>query len=124
MTTKKAQKELQIIADDYTNSELKRTVAEMIIGEVEGYDKADDWFNDLLSHGCVSGMVGGLIYYTDTYKFYDDNYSDIEDLRAELSQMYGEDFNVPGDQDLKNWWAWCAFEETSRQIASDLGIEV
>lgn len=121
MTYKKAKKELQKIADDYKNTELKRNVAEMIIDEADGYETIEGWFEDLFNHGCVSGMVGGLIHYVDTHKFYDDNYSDIEDLRFELEEKCGEAFNVKDD--LKNFYAWLAFEETAREIYHDLGFD-
>lgn len=122
MKYKTAVKKLQSIADDYQQTALVRKVAEMIIDQADGYEVIDDWFNDLFQHGCISGMVGDLIYYSDTHKFYDDNYDDIENLRYEFEQSTGE--KLQPDNDLKNWFAWFAFEETSRTIAQELGIEI
>lgn len=79
------------------------------------------FFSDLLQHGCQSGMVGKLIYYHDTHKFFDKYYNEIEDLRYELEESFGSPLQPKGD--LKNWFAWMAFEETSRIIADELAIE-
>lgn len=115
-------KRLQDLADDYQQTGLIRKVSEIIIDQLEGYDEAETFFEDLFNHGCMSGMIGDLIYYNDTHKFYDDNYSDIEDLRYEYETELGEVLKPVGD--LKNWYAWFAFEETSRKIAQELVFEI
>lgn len=79
------------------------------------------FFSDLLQHGCQSGMVGKLIYYTDTHKFFDKYYNEIEDLRTELEESFGSPLQPKGD--LKNWFSWMAFEETARIIADELAIQ-
>lgn len=89
--------------------------------EALDYDTLTGFFSDLLQHGCQSGMVGSLIYYCDTHKFYDTHYSNIEDIRYELEQSLGEALKPNGD--LKNWYAWLGFEETARQLADELGID-
>lgn len=81
-------------------------------GEIETF------FSDLLNHGCQSGMIGSLIYYTDTHKFYDRHYYEIENLREELEEEFGEPLRPKGD--LKNWYAWMAFEETARSVADEI----
>ena len=54
-----------------------------IINEVEdwlsNYDETDkkSYLEDLQQHGCVSGMVGNLIYYHDTCKFYNKHRQEI-----------------------------------------------
>ena len=78
------------------------------------------FFSDLLQQGCQSGMVGKLIYYHDTHKFFDKYYNEIEDLRSELEESFGSPLQPKGD--LKNWFAWMAFEETARIIADELTI--
>lgn len=80
------------------------------------------FFSDLLQHGCVSGMVGSLIYYADTHKFFDTNYEAIETLRDDVETNLGEPLIIKGD--LKNFLAWFSFEETAYQMALELGLEV
>jgi len=75
------------------------------------------FFSDLLTHGCQSGMIGSLIYYRDTHQFYDTHYDEIEALRMDLEESTGVQLHPKGD--LKNWYAWLAFEETARVIVSE-----
>ncbi|MDI1256736.1 MAG: hypothetical protein PSV16_11615 [Flavobacterium sp.] len=65
-------------------------------------------------------MIEKLVYYHDTHKFYDTHYYEIEELREELENSFGEPLQAKGD--LKNWFAWMAFEETARFIAEELGL--
>lgn len=111
---------LERISDDYRQSDLKRYVAKSILSKSDGYEKIENWFNDLLSHGCSSGMIGELIYYTDTHEFYDEFYSDIEDLRYETEQSTG--LKLAPDGDLKNWFAWFAYKQTVYKIGNEIGI--
>lgn len=85
-----------------------------------GYE-IETFFADLLHHGCQSGMIGTLIYYHDTHAFYDAHYQEIEELRYELEETFGEPLKPQGD--LKNWYAWLAFEETARKIVDEFEIE-
>ena len=61
------------------------------------------FFSDLLQHGCISGVVGKLIYYTDTHAFYDKHYEEIEELRTEYETSTGESLQL--NSDLKNFLA-------------------
>ena len=52
-----------------------KTIKEIVLQDKtekdsEGYAT---YLNDVLEHGCVSGMVGGLTYYHDTEKFFEDH---------------------------------------------------
>ncbi len=96
------------------------TIKACVAQEALDYDCEDveTFFSDLLQYGCVSGMISSLIYYVDTHKFFDDHYDEIEELRYEFEDMLGEPVKPNGD--LKNWFAWFAFEETARKLADDL----
>ncbi len=101
---------------------IRYEVAQDCLNDTEDSYSIKDWFNDLLSHGCQSGMIGHLIYYDDTHKFYDKYYDEIEEIRQELEDSLGQALNPEGD--LKNWYAWLGYEETARKIAEELGLEV
>lgn len=90
--------------------------------EALDYDNPATFFSDLQSHGCVSGLVNSLIYYTDTHAFYDKHYDAIETLRNEFEEDLGEPLMIKGD--LKNSLAWFAFEQTAYQMACELGINI
>ncbi len=65
-------------------------------------------------------MVGSLIYYADTHKFFDAHYNEIEELRQEYETLVGQPLHINGD--LKNFMAWFAFEEIAWQIVNELNI--
>lgn len=114
-------KKLNLFAQYLTNDDLVRDVAKSLMVYLENYTKAEDFFNDLFRSGCSSGIISELIYYVDTYKFFDDHYSDIMDL-VEENKENGLDLNE--FTDLKNSLAWFAYEETARKLAQNIGIEV
>jgi hypothetical protein len=72
---------------------------------------------DVLNYGCQSGAVGALIYYKDTHKWFDTYYDEIMELTEEIENSTGEKLHHNGD--LKNWYAWLSFEETTRQLLED-----
>lgn len=118
-------KELQRICENYGSyTDLERAVAHRIIDQVEDNASFKCFMSDLMQHGCISGMVTSLIYYKDTHDFYDSMYDDIETLRYDYEQETGCKIELPADQDLKNWFAWFAFEHTAQTLASKLGVEI
>lgn len=116
-TLSRAQRKIleDLTTDD--RSSLNAAVAEHILAE----DEPIYWLTGLLQNGCVSGWVNELIYYSDTHAFYDKHYDEIEDMRMDYECEIGEPLRVHSD--LKNWFAWFAYEQTARRIAEELGIE-
>lgn len=111
-------------------------------------DAVQNWLNDypaeeregaledLLTHGCQSGMVGELIYYKDTTAFYDNHREEINVLLAEMLDNIGytSPANLFGDKwdstdplalDIQNQnlLAWFGFEEAARKIATSISEE-
>lgn len=80
------------------------------------------FLKDVLNHGCVSGTVGQLVYFSDTKAFYIKFIDEIESLKEELEEEIGEPLkmNFPN----YNWLAWFGYEETARRIAEKLGLEM
>lgn len=85
-------------------------------------ENVETYFRDLLQHGCQSGMVSGLVYYTDTKAFYIRHIDEIDELREEMEQSIGEPIEI--GHPVYNWLAWFGYEETARKIADELGIEI
>ena len=117
MTTKL--KELKQVLQDAKDSVdnyhgLCDSVIEWITSRTDNIEEAEIFFEDLLQHGCVSGMVSHLIYYTDTAQYYDEFYDEIEELRENFEDETGAALKINGD--LKNWFAWFAFEEIVRKM--------
>lgn len=117
MNDKKLRKKLQKIARQRGDS-IRKEVAEEVFNH--SYNEVKDFFEDLRNNGCASGMIGKLIYYYDTHKFFNKHYSEIEDLRYEYEEMTGVTLQPQGD--LMNWYAWFSFEEVARQLATELNI--
>ncbi len=99
-----------------------RTLRSAVAREALDYDNPADFFSDLQNHGCVSGLVSSLIYYTDTHAFFDKYYEEIEDLRCEYEEETGEQIHL--QHDLKNFLAWFAFEETAYRLAVELELDI
>lgn len=112
---------------------LERSVADWYESECEdGYTSA---ISDLMQNGCVSGMVGHLIYYSDTTAFYRQHKREIWQL---LDQMLDE-CGLERTQDLLSDWdggdrwaedthnqnllAWFAFEVTAQNLANSAGMD-
>ena len=87
-----------------------------------------------LSHGCSSGVVGHLIYYSDTLAFYKEHQKEIGALLTESC----DDSGLSPHELLKDWdksdplaleasnqnlLAWFAFEETGFRLAGAMGVE-
>jgi len=108
---------LKQILKDHPQS-IKAEVAE----EALDHDDPKTFFKDLLQHGCISGMVGKLIYYKDTHTFYDKHYAEIEELREEYEESTGEPLKIPSD--LKNFLAWFSFEQVAYQLVSEIEPEL
>jgi len=93
------------------------SIQSAVAQEVLDYDDPQSFFSDLQQHGCVSGMVNSLIYYSDTHAFYDKHYSEIEELRTDYEESTGEPLQIKGD--LKNYLAWFTFEQMAYELGND-----
>ena len=91
------------------------TLAKFVANEaLDREESVEQWFEDLLQYGCISGMVSGLIYYTETEAFFDKYYYEIMELKEEYEESIGQSMNIP--YQLKNHLAWFGFEETALRI--------
>ena len=110
---------------------LKEVAQEWIEEKIaDGYTKQEA-IDELMAHGCQSGMVSGLIYYTDTTKFFEEHKGEINELLKELLSSTGGsaeeifsgkwDNNDPlcMDKYNQNFLAWFGFEETVRALGED-----
>jgi len=118
-------------------TKLDRKVASIINQHAPDYENGvQEYINDVMYGGCVSGIVGELIYYTDTVKFFRRHRNDINDMLKQTIEDCGtspaELFGDKWDQDdplamdtmNQNLLAWFAFEETAKKLADKLEIEV
>lgn len=117
---------IQNIANDTTN-ELEKEVAEYLLDYTDSREDLESHIGDILQYGCVSGCVSPMIYYNDTYKFFDKHYDAIMELVQEEKQMTGfcklSDIGN-SEKDLKNELSWFAWEVTIRNIANKIELDV
>jgi hypothetical protein len=119
-------------------SKLKNDVSVILLRMVKDYDNNyKSLFKDILNNGLQSGIISELIYYSDTLRWYKKHKKAIIDmLKYWISEVGG---NSPADLFGKKWdvddylieetqnqnlLAWFSFEETTRELADRLGIEL
>ena len=112
-----------------TDNKLTKRVCDYVIGEWNDYNDKKHIFTDVLYHGCQSGMVGFLIWYSDTTAFYKKYIEEINTLLYNVQSstgLYGmkDLFGKKWDEEdplaiedyNQNLLAWFGFEETLRNI--------
>ena len=109
--------------NNYEN--LKNEVME-ILEDMAVDSSLEEVVEEVLEHGCVTGIVGSLIYYHQTEAFFNRHKDAINELAHELSEdLYGNPFEIYHNLNggcSKNNMAWFGFEEVTRMIASELEI--
>lgn len=125
---------VQAIKRDGTK--LEKEVCRYILDEWSDYTDKKAIFTDVLYHGCQSGIVGSLIYCTDTVAFYKRHREEINTLLQETmdecgsynpSDLFGDKWDKEDplvlDTNNQNRLAWFGFEETMRKIAYQFDID-
>lgn len=108
---------IKVLIEQSENGLEKYVLEDLLeVESVEGYLK------DLLQHGCVSGMVNGLIYYSDTKNFFVKYVDEIDELVEEVEESMGKPLEIT--HPTSNWLAWFGYEEMARRVADKLGIEI
>lgn|SRR5574344_371037 len=97
----------------------------------DDYDDVDNLIvsmEDLQKYGCISGMIGTLIYYDDTNDFFENYKEEINELLSEVidgtglstEELFGNKFDKTDPLILecsnRNLLAWFGFEEMSNSI--------
>jgi hypothetical protein len=109
-------KTTHISLEDYLKTIVEKqpdTIAQFIAKIALETESPKSFFQDLISHGCISGMIGELVYYYETHQFFDDFYKEIETLREDYEII------IPQGTDLKNYLAWAAVEIIAVQMYQD-----
>ena len=77
-----------------------------------------DYISDVLQYGCQSGIVTSLIYTKDTRNFAKTYFDECLEILDNVIQEIGK----PSFTIDSNSIAWLSYEETLKNIASELGI--
>lgn len=84
-----------------SSNPLFKRVCNYVIGEWSNYSDKKDIFTDVLHHGCQSGVVTELIYYSDTVRFYKQYRQEINDLLYDA--MNGTGLYAPSELFDDKW---------------------
>jgi len=96
------------------------TLKAAIAREALDYHGIEAFFKDILTYGCKSGLVSGLIYTADIQQYFNRYYREIEGIRRNIEQNLGESLSFSGD--LVTGLVWTAYEDMSVQMAVDMGV--
>lgn len=112
-------------------SPLMDDVITYVLDNWSNYDNKVAIFTDVLYHGCQSGVVGHLIYYADTTKYYEDHKTEINEMLYEVmsecgmydpKELFGDKWDSEDPLALdtynQNLLAWFGFEETLRKLGN------
>lgn len=118
MKTIKAIKSIKKIEKE-TESKLQKEVCKIVLNHIVNYDDTEAFFSDLMYGGCQSGLIGELIYYTDTHAFYDRHSDEIDALKDDYENDTGDTLRINGD--VRNFLAWFAFERVALELEGKIG---
>ena len=121
--------DIKRIPADCAETPLERHVRRWINMEAkEREDGAAGVYKDLQYGGCQSGLVGHLIYYRDTVRFYRRHMREIDRMLQErvsdtgesIGCLFGDNWDsedpLARDDSNQNCLAWFAFEEAARIV--------
>lgn len=96
------------------SSNLRSEVLDILVDHIEDYESFEEvkgFMEDLRQYGCSSGMIGELIYYSDTKEFFIDNLDEIQDYVNTLVQEHIYSIN---ELDI-NEISWVVFESIANE---------
>ncbi len=109
---------------------IKDEVLEWLTEDGETKEEQAVRLRQLAEHGCMSGMVSGLIYYHDTCEFFEKHKleiqamlsTDLEEYGVSMQEMFPDwDTSDPlvMDTQNQNTLAWYAFERTAHAVGEE-----
>ena len=104
---------------------LKVAIVEDLLSNEYNNEELENYINDVCTHGCVSGMVGSLIYYNDTEKFFKEYASEVFELMQEFKDNVGEYPLIDSKEfDLNmNNLAWFSYESICYELQTKIENE-
>lgn len=121
---------------DENATALEKDVIYHLLNRNNDYNNIEDCIKEILEHGCISGCVSTLIYYTDTVSFFYKHKEEINKLLYNILEEAGT-YNI--SKVFKNWdetdplctqipnqnlLAWFGFEETLYRLALEWEVEL
>ena len=105
------------------SSNLRVEVLDILVNHIEDCENLEEvkgFMEDLRSYGCSSGMIGELLYYSDTKKFFIDNIDEIQDYVNELIQEGIYSINELDYNEI----SWLVFESMANEYFYTINDEI
>ena len=96
------------------DNNLKCEVLDILVNHIEdceNFEEVRNFMEDLRAYGCVSSIIGELIYYNDTKKFFINNLDEIQDYLNDLIQEHLYSINKFDYNEI----VWVVFETIANE---------
>lgn len=102
--------------NQYTEYDVSHIFNEIILSYLEGYNgtkkqQLKSFLEDLQKGGCISGMIGKFIYHNDCKAFYIKHLEDLENIKNDLEESFGEPITNRYKLPHYTFLCWLCFEE-------------
>ena len=101
----------------YGESTLKDEVIDIILNHINDYENSITFLEEVLQYGCSSGMIGELIYYSDTKDFFIKHMEEIFEIYNNVKDNLSPNFEVNA-----NNLSWLAFEYMVNEIYNEVTL--
>lgn len=106
---------MNTVATELEDNEIAVHIVETLLDDYDNLDDALCYLNDVVTHGCISGVVSELIYTHQQMKFFDEYYDTINTLYFDFIENVGEAPELYGNLLNVTWYAY----EMSAQLVLD-----
>jgi hypothetical protein len=109
-------------------------IEKIVAQDAMGQDEPLTYLEDVTRYGGQSGMIPGMVYYTDTTAFYQTHKDEIWEMLSEDNEDMGEGgniiafigtfngaANVGSAEQFENLLAWYAYERAARKLLDRMG---
>lgn len=100
---------------------------ELLLNNIEGMSTEEQlqYLADVCQHGCISGCVSGVIYYSETMKLFKENMEEIlehlEDVKEE--QGWNPLDSLEDISTFYNWAVWFVVEGAAHELHEEIQAE-
>lgn len=113
-------KDLLMQANQYSEADFAEEFIENMACHIADYSRPRSFFADLVYGGCISGMVGMLIYNSDCKRIYIEHIDSMEDFKEELEGELGASITNRHKVPHYTFMCWLCYEELAFSIARNL----
>jgi len=111
--------------NEYSHYDVSQIFNEIILSHLDSYSgkkkkQLKSFLEDLARGGCISGMIGEFIYHNDCRDFYIRHLEDLEGIKEDLEEAFGEPVANRYKLPHYTFLCWLCFEEYCYGIYRDV----